>query len=143
MDVNSNTSQRRVFFGFVTVDEIFPHSTEMQRIKISAAQFKVLGARQQWKCNECQDMLTSTAQVDHIVPLHEGGTNHDSNLHVLCVECHAMKTQNEARRRCKYSPYFPFRQPAVRRVTPTSTLPNISTIDTPPTRRRWPSSTRA
>jgi len=32
------------------------------------------------------------SQVDHIVPLANGGTNSDSNLQTLCARCHRRKT---------------------------------------------------
>ena len=37
-------------------------------------------------------------QVDHIVPKFEGGTDDDSNLQSICIECHRTKTQAEALR---------------------------------------------
>ena len=38
------------------------------------------------------------ADVDHIVPRSEGGTNDASNLRVLCVECHRFKSADDASR---------------------------------------------
>ena len=38
------------------------------------------------KCQECP--CTDTLTVHHIKTLSHGGTNDDSNLEVLCVECH-------------------------------------------------------
>lgn len=32
------------------------------------------------------------SQVDHIIPLSRGGTNHLDNLQSLCVSCHSKKT---------------------------------------------------
>lgn len=78
----------------------------MRRVPTSTRVFKLVGSRQDWKCAECEATLRSTAQVDHIHPLHAGGSNHPSNLQVLCVECHARKTQEEAAMRLRYSPYF-------------------------------------
>ena len=37
------------------------------------------------------------AQVDHITPLGEGGTNEKANLQALCACCHALKSLAEAR----------------------------------------------
>lgn len=37
-------------------------------------------------------------EVDHIVPVAEGGSDHDSNLHSVCTECHRVKSQAEALR---------------------------------------------
>ncbi len=39
------------------------------------------------------------AQVDHITPLSEGGSNNKPNLQVICAYCHALKTCAEARAR--------------------------------------------
>ena len=35
---------------------------------------------------------------DHIVPLAEGGLDHDQNVQALCVACHDAKTQAESQR---------------------------------------------
>lgn len=38
-------------------------------------------------------------QIDHDIPLEQGGSNDDSNLKPRCNECHAIKTASEATRR--------------------------------------------
>ena len=45
-------------------------------------------------CQECkrQGRLTHAVELDHIQPLHKGGTDAASNLEALCVECHLTKT---------------------------------------------------
>lgn len=35
-------------------------------------------------------------QVDHLVPHYQGGSNHPSNLAVICLPCHKVKTSKEA-----------------------------------------------
>lgn len=35
-------------------------------------------------------------ELDHIVPLSDGGTDHADNLQVLCTHCHGIKTAREA-----------------------------------------------
>lgn len=35
---------------------------------------------------------TSNLEVDHIVPLHLGGSNEPENLQLLCIKCHKEKT---------------------------------------------------
>jgi 5-methylcytosine-specific restriction protein A len=37
-------------------------------------------------------------EVDHRVPMYEGGTEDDSNLQSLLIECHARKSQTERNR---------------------------------------------
>ena len=44
------------------------------------------------------------AQVDHIKPLGEGGSNKKNNLQVLCACCHAIKSHAEARQRAGRGP---------------------------------------
>ena len=36
-------------------------------------------------------------EVDHIVPLSQGGTDEDTNLRAIHHDCHKVKTQREAR----------------------------------------------
>ena len=38
-------------------------------------------------------------EVDHIVPLHLGGKEDDSNRHVLCHSCHKEKSEKEQKTR--------------------------------------------
>jgi 5-methylcytosine-specific restriction endonuclease McrA len=38
-------------------------------------------------------------EVDHIIPLSEGGPDEISNLQLLCRECHKTKTKWEGKRR--------------------------------------------
>ncbi len=46
-------------------------------------------------CRGCFQALSS--EVDHILPLERGGSNHDDNLQGLCKTCHSRKTGIEAR----------------------------------------------
>ena len=48
------------------------------------------------KCKICGDSLSPKhREVDHIIPLGEGGGNEVHNLQILCKECHATKTERE------------------------------------------------
>lgn len=51
-------------------------------------------------CQPCRraDRLTLATEVDHIVPLCEGGSDDDANLEAICRPCHGVKTQAEAAR---------------------------------------------
>jgi len=42
---------------------------------------------------------TLAAEVDHVQPVWEGGTDADRNLQALCKKCHTAKTNIEAGRR--------------------------------------------
>lgn len=48
-------------------------------------------------CGECRKLgvVRVGDEMDHIVPLHLGGTNRDSNLQMLCSEHHRAKTTAE------------------------------------------------
>lgn len=60
------------------------------------AQKKIVAARQKWTCAGCDEMLDSTYQIDHIVPLWKNGPDcYVTNAQALCPRCHAKKTQNE------------------------------------------------
>ena len=65
------------------------------RRKLNGHEKRIVGARQSWKCAHCDEMLQSTYEVDHVVPLHRGGDDDVSNCHALCKNCHAQKTQRE------------------------------------------------
>lgn len=48
-------------------------------------------------CVACQrtGRVTAATELDHIVPLHQGGTDDVRNLQGLCAECHRIKTTRE------------------------------------------------
>lgn len=52
-------------------------------------------------CIHCQQegRVTEATELDHIVPLHLGGADDESNFQSLCHDCHAAKTADEARSR--------------------------------------------
>ena len=54
-------------------------------------------------CQECkrQGRTTRGVDVDHVVPLWEGGSDEDSNKELLCTACHQAKSAEEAKRRGK------------------------------------------
>ena len=45
--------------------------------------------RSEGKCRKCNSRHELT--VDHILPIHLGGTNDRDNLQVLCKQCHTKK----------------------------------------------------
>ena len=49
-------------------------------------------------CELCKKVIKKAFDIDHIVPLAEGGTNESVNLQVLCKPCHFEKTQTEHER---------------------------------------------
>jgi len=55
-----------------------------------------LAHRQEFRCAACGDLLHWDSQIDHIVPWSLCHNDSDTNLQVLCPNCHADKTGNEA-----------------------------------------------
>jgi 5-methylcytosine-specific restriction protein A len=52
-------------------------------------------------CRRCmaRGRVTAATVVDHIRPLRDGGDHDRGNLQPLCVDCHAVKTQQDVRAR--------------------------------------------
>lgn len=48
-------------------------------------------------CRQCraEGVVEAATQVDHIVPIAEGGTNGFENTQSLCASCHSKKTRKE------------------------------------------------
>ena len=67
----------------------------MYKRSVRAHTKKTVAASQQWRCAHCQDMLDALYEVDHCIPLFQGGTNAVSNLQALCPDCHSIKTREE------------------------------------------------
>lgn len=59
---------------------------------VSESRKKYVASLQKWQCGECNQMLTASFEIDHIVRLDRGGTNEITNLIALCRECHGNKT---------------------------------------------------
>tara|TARA_B110000285_G_C14768249_1_gene442783 strand:- start:175 stop:603 length:429 start_codon:yes stop_codon:yes gene_type:complete len=53
---------------------------------------KYVASNQQWRCNYCKNLLDSSFETDHIIPLYKNGNNDISNLQALCRNCHGKKT---------------------------------------------------
>jgi 5-methylcytosine-specific restriction protein A len=53
---------------------------------------------------EVRGFVCESAEVDHRLPLIDGGDDSDSNCWALCSECHQRKTSAEASRRARGLP---------------------------------------
>ena len=53
---------------------------------------------QNYCCNVC-GIRKKRLHHDHIIPHSEGGDNSESNCQALCLDCHADKTEREAKQR--------------------------------------------
>ena len=63
-----------------------------QNRNVTALSKKIVASNQKWLCGNCKKMLDFTYEIDHIIPLFNGGTNEYTNLIALCRECHGRKT---------------------------------------------------
>lgn len=49
------------------------------------------------RCEKCGRLwMPEVDQVDHRIPREDGGSDDDENLQLLCCDCHAEKTKQEA-----------------------------------------------
>ena len=59
---------------------------------VSETKKKFVAANQNWLCGDCKRQLPAWFEVDHLIALHNGGSNEVSNLVALCRDCHGKKT---------------------------------------------------
>lgn len=58
-------------------------------------------------CGDCRTLVDITpktshpCELDHTIPLWNGGADDDTNRRLLCLVCHAAKTKREAAERAK------------------------------------------
>ncbi len=71
-----------------------------RRKRITPFQAKRVAAKQKWRCAMCSELLQEDFEVDHIVPLHRGGSfdNNIDSLQALHKRCHMLKNSLEQRR---------------------------------------------
>ena len=75
---------------------IFNELLFRRRMHISEAVKDRLRASQDGMCAVCCDPLGSkNCEIDHRIPLHRGGADHESNLQILCKQCHGQKSDEE------------------------------------------------
>ena len=79
----------------VSEDRIMNSGKKTTKRSVSETKKKFVASRQNWKCGDCQSQLTAWFEVDHIVRLEYGGSNHVDNLVAMCRECHGKKTTME------------------------------------------------
>lgn len=78
-------------------------STERERGAAWMEKRRRVALAYQYRCARCGRLwLSSRDQIDHIVPLEQGGSNDESNLQPLCTDpCHKLKTAEEAAARVR------------------------------------------
>jgi len=69
-----------------------------ERDRSRSARLRIL-KRDGYLCQSCLPAIVRAAVVDHIVPLHLGGHDNDSNKQSLCLPCHDIKSAVEEQAR--------------------------------------------
>ena len=62
---------------------------------VSETKKKFVASNQNWLCKDCGQQLDGLYEIDHVIQLSKGGTNHISNLEALCVRCHKLRTVSD------------------------------------------------
>lgn len=75
--------------------EKMDRSEKINRNRLSHWRRLEVAYRQKYRCAVCLSLLPPRFQIDHIQPLHCGGTNSVSNLQALCGTCHDLKSGKE------------------------------------------------
>ena len=71
------------------------------RRRLTTGEKKRIAAAGGWRCYMCHALLPSTYEIDHIIPLFEGGADSAENCGPACPECHRKKSEEEEIRRAK------------------------------------------
>ena len=75
------------------------NTSPVKRGYISPYMRNQVAQSQHWRCNICGKELDASFDLDHILPLSQGGSNEQSNLQAICHSpCHIEKTAREASR---------------------------------------------
>ena len=84
-------------FGAATVSQ---PRTSAKRKRITPFQAKRVAARQHWRCAMCHELLTEDYEIDHVIPLHRGGSfdNDLNSLQAIHKRCHLLKNSIEQRK---------------------------------------------
>ena len=78
--------------GMVTARTDIPQRTDIEAPINYRQNRHVLFGEQEGKCNGCQmEFPFKMFEVDHMVPRSRGGTDHKSNLQLLCSPCNRIK----------------------------------------------------
>ena len=78
--------------GYVTTRTDIPRRTDIDAPKNYRKNGHVLFGQQEGRCNGCNtEFPFRVFEVDHVIPRSRGGTDHISNLQLLCTHCNKTK----------------------------------------------------
>ena len=79
-------------YGFVTARTDIPRRTDIDAPKDYRTQKHLLYGEQEGRCAGCRSHFEfRNLTIDHIIPRSRGGTDHKSNLQLLCGHCNSVK----------------------------------------------------
>ena len=82
--------------GYVTARTDIPRRTDIEAPINYRKNAHVLFGQQEGRCAGCaMDFPFKVFEVDHIVPVSRGGTDHIANLQLLCGNCNRIKGNRE------------------------------------------------
>lgn len=86
----------RVGQGVQNLD-VTPGATKRKRGRAGQADRARVMRRDSGLCQSCKErgVLTAADEVDHTIPLEQGGADSDGNKRALCKACHAAKTARD------------------------------------------------
>lgn len=70
------------------------HADKRLTGRVGVAQRKRIRERDGYCCKAC-GVAVRVGQVDHVIPLDKGGSDEDSNLQLMCDDCHVDKTNRD------------------------------------------------
>ncbi len=78
--------------GYVTARTDIPKRTDIEAPVHYRKNAHVLFGQQEGRCNGCRtEFPFRMFDVDHVIPVSRGGTDHPSNLQLLCAHCNRTK----------------------------------------------------
>lgn len=90
------------------LDKYYESTKDVIKRYVSANAKLSLSLKQDQKCLICTSKLDDTLNIDHIIPIADGGGNDKTNLQALCVHCHAKKSIIDRQVRLKQLDMYPY-----------------------------------
>ena len=92
---NGHISNGQAQHGGISIGQAQQGNVAKTKRSVSETKKKFVASRQNWRCDECKEQLKASFEVDHVIRLEHGGSNHIDNLVALCRGCHGDKTTIE------------------------------------------------
>lgn len=110
----------------------------MERRRCTPLQRMHLAYKQNYVCAMCETLLPPQFDLDHIIPLHKGGSNDwKTNLQCLCAQCHNKKSTEEVLALIDSQQMYEIRTIHTERRLPTGERQWLVEWDRYPKRKDW------